>query len=137
MKTILCAMALALPITFGTGAFAQAPPAGAGGASAAASTPAPKQLFAVEIRTGPQWNTALPPNQQALMREHSAHLRKLRDEGRIRFGARDGDVGLVVLEAAHIEEARAWMEADPSIRGGTFRFEIHPFAVFYGGSVGR
>ena len=120
---------MALTLLGGFAALAQAPPA--------ASAPAPKQLFAVEIRTGPQWNTALPPNQQPLMREHSAHLRKLRDEGRIRIGARYGEVGLVVLEAANIEEARSWMEADPSMRGGTFRFEIHPFGVFYGGSVGR
>jgi uncharacterized protein YciI len=43
----------------------------------------------------------------------------------------------VVLEAATIDEARAWIEADPAMRAGTFRFEIHPFGVFYGGTVGR
>jgi uncharacterized protein YciI len=117
---------------------------GAVGAGAQASAPASagapvagRLLFAVEIRSGANWNAALPPNQQAFMREHSAHLRKLRDEGRIRIGARYGDVGLIVLEAATIDEARAWMQADPSMQAGTFRFEIHPFGVFYGGSVGR
>ena len=55
------------------------------------------------------------------MSEHSAKLKKLRDEGRIRIGARYGEVGLVVLGAASIDEARAWIDADPAIRGGTFR----------------
>ena len=111
-------------------------PSGGSPVHASAASPA-KSLFAVEIRTGPQWNAALPPGQQPLMREHSANLRKLRDEGRIRIGARYGEVGLVVLEAATIDEARAWIEADPAVRAGTFRFEIHPFSVFYAGAVGR
>jgi uncharacterized protein YciI len=129
VKTTLLGLALAFALS--SAAFAQVAPA-----SAAAAMPA-KNLFAVEIRTGPQWNAALPPGQQPLMREHSANLRKLRDEGRIRIGARYGEVGLVVLEAATIDEARAWIEADPAMRAGTFRFEIHPFGVFYGGTVGR
>jgi uncharacterized protein YciI len=129
-------IAFALAFVIGAASVAFAQQAAMGTASAPAAGPA-KHLFAVEIRTGPQWNVALPPGQQALMREHSAHLRKLRDEGRIRFGARYGEVGLVVLEATTIGEARAWVEADPSMRGGTFRFEIFPFSVFYGGAVGR
>jgi len=120
----------------GCAAFAQPALAADGSASTPASGAA-RPLFAVEIRTGPRWNAALPPGQQPLMREHSAHLRRLRDEGRIRLGARYGEVGLVVIEAATIDEARAWMEADPSMRGGTFRFEIFPFSVFYGGAVER
>ena len=130
MKKALLGLSMAFALC--SAAFAQAAPASAASAPAAA-----KNLFAVEIRTGPQWNAALPPGQQPLMREHSANLRKLRDEGRIRIGARYGEVGLVVLEAATIDEARAWIEADPTMRAGTFRFEIHPLGVFYGGTVGR
>lgn len=129
IKTSLLGLALALALP--SAAFAQAAPADAASVPAAATN-----LFAVEIRTGPQGNATLPPGEQPLMREHSANLRKLCDEGRIRIAARYGDVGLVVLEAATIEEARAWMEADPAMRAGTFRCEIHPFGVFYGGTVG-
>jgi uncharacterized protein YciI len=136
MRVRRIAFALVFVISAASVAFAQQAAMGTASASAPAASPA-KHLFAVEIRTGPQWNAALPPGQQPLMREHSAHLRKLRDEGRIRFGARYGEVGLVVLEAATIDEARTWMEADPSMRSGTFRFEIFPFSVFYGGAVGR
>ena len=55
------------------------------------------------------------------MRGHSSNLKQLRDDGRIRIGARYGEVGLIVLEAASIDEARAWIDADLAIRGGTFR----------------
>jgi uncharacterized protein YciI len=104
----------------------------------AASVPAPAlRLFAVEIRTGPQWVSALPPGQQPLMREHSANLRKLREEGRIRVGARYGEVGLIVIEAATIDEARAWMDADPAMRAGVFRYEIHPLGVIFPGTLAR
>ena len=134
MTATRLAMALMLTLAAAAAALAQSVPASA---APAASGAVSRGLFAVQIRTGPQWNTALPPNQQAHMREHSAHLHKLREEGRLRIGARFGEVGLVVLEATTIDEARAWMEADPSMRGGTFRYEIHPFSVFYGGAVAR
>ena len=125
-----------LQTTLALGALCAATTSAAQSAASAAAA-ASKPLFAVEFRTGPAWNPALPPGQQAYMREHSANLKKLRDEGRIRIGARYGEVGLVVLEAATIDEARAWIEADPAVKSGTFRFELHPFGVFYGGTVQR
>ncbi|HET9978357.1 MAG TPA: hypothetical protein VFQ20_13035 [Burkholderiaceae bacterium] len=39
--------------------------------------------------------------------------------------------------AATIDEARAWMPAEPSMRAGALRFEVHPCGVFHRGSVGR
>ena len=92
-------------------------------------------LFVAEIRTGPAWDPSRPPQEQPFFRDHAAHLRRLRDAGHIRLGARYADKGLIVLAAATADEARAWMQADPSMQHGTFSFELHPFAVFYGGSV--
>lgn len=139
MKTSLLRF---IALLLGWGLFGVAPAQPAASASApapvAASAAAPTlRLFAVEIRTGPQWNSALPPNQQPLMREHSANLRKLREEGRIRAGARYGEVGLIVVEAANIEEARAWIDADPAMRAGVFRYEIHPLGVIFPGTLSR
>lgn len=123
----------------GLWAAAQAQPAATASAPGPAASAAASalRLFAVEIRTGPQWNSALPPNQQPLMREHSANLRKLREEGRIRIGARYGEVGLIVVEAATIDEARAWMDADPAMRAGIFRYDIHPLGVIFPGTLSR
>jgi uncharacterized protein YciI len=94
------------------------------------------KLFAIEITTGPNWDAAKPPPQQAFFREHSAHLKKLRDEGRIKMGARYAEKGLVVIEAADEAEARGLVESDPSMKSGTFKFTLAEMRVFYPGQVG-
>lgn len=107
---------------------AAAPPA------AAASAPA-GLLFAVEIQTGPAWDPARPPHEQAHFREHSAHLRRLREQGVLVLGARYSDKGLLVLRAADEEQAHAWLRDDPSLRAGVFRYALHEMRVFYGGAL--
>lgn len=111
--------------------------AAASAASATASAPAEPALphFAVEIRTGPGWDTRRPPQEQALFREHSAHLRRLREEGHVMLGARYADKGLLVVAAADTAAVRALFDADPSMKAGTFVYELHPLSVFYGGCV--
>lgn len=104
-------------------------------ASAPASSGAELPLFAIEIKVGPKWDSSKPPQDQAYFREHSAHLRRLRENGSIVLGARYADKGLVVVAAASVEEARRLMDADPSMAAGTFVFEVHPFSVFYPGAV--
>lgn len=75
--------------------------------------PAPDlQLFAIEIKVGPKWDAAKPPHEQALFREHSANLRRLREAGTLVIGARYSDKGLVVLSATSLAEARAMMDQD-------------------------
>ena len=70
------------------------------------------------------------------MKEHSAHLKKLRDEGVINMGARYGDKGLVVISARDESHARDLMSSDPSMQNETFKFALHEMRVFYPGQVG-
>lgn len=113
----------------------------ASAAAQPASTPpatsalAPK-LFAVEITTGPSWDNTKAPQEQAQFREHSAHLRKLREDGHIRMGARYAEKGLIVLSAATEADARLLLDADPSMQAGTFRYALAEMRVFYPGQVG-
>jgi uncharacterized protein YciI len=100
-----------------------------------ASGPAPVALFAIEFTTGPGWDPAKPPDQQPHFAAHAANLRRLRERGVIRIGARYGDKGLVVVAAESAAAARRLLDDDPSIAAGTFAFEVHPFMVFYPGSV--
>lgn len=102
--------------------------------SAAAQAPA-APLYAVEFRTGPGWVAGKPANEQEHFREHSANLRKLREQGALAIGARYADKGFIVLAAESEAAARAMIDADPAVRHGTFVYELHEFAVFYGGSV--
>lgn len=124
----------------GLGLFATSVAAAAGSdktpPSDAAAGPA-TSLYAVEFRTGPAWVANKPPNAQAHFAEHSANLRRLREAGALRIGARYADKGLVVIEAASMDAARDMVDADPSIAAGTFVYEIHEFALFYEGNLTR
>jgi hypothetical protein len=104
-------------------------------AQAPAAAP-PSPLYAALFRTGPKWDAAKPPGEQAFFREHSANLARLRAEGSIVMGARYGDVGLVVVPAATEAQARRLFESDPSVAQGTFTLDVQRFSVFYPGYVG-
>ena len=89
------------------------------------------------FKTGPKWDPAKAPGEQAFFREHSANLAKLRAAGSIVMGARYADVGLVVVSAANEADARKLFETDPSLAAGTFVLDVHRFSVFYPGTVGN
>lgn len=114
---------LALVLVNWTGLAAQTPPA-----------PTPK-MFAVRLTTGPAWDAAKPPNDQAGMREHSANIARLRREGMLVLGARFGEVGLLVLRVPDAAAAAAQFEPDPTIAAGVFKFQVDAFAPFAHGST--
>lgn len=97
--------------------------------------PMEPSLFAVEIKVGPNWDATKPPQEQAYFQEHSTNLRRMREDGNLILGARYSDKGLVVVAASSAEDVRSMMGADPSIAAGTFVFEVHPFNVFYPGTL--
>ncbi len=103
---------------------------------AAAQAPAATDpLFAVELRTGPQWDASRKPHEQAHFREHSANLKSMRDAGHVKVGARYADKGFLVVAAPSEAAVRALMDADPSVQAQVFAYDVHPFAVFYPGCV--
>ncbi|MDJ0940329.1 MAG: YciI family protein [Woeseiaceae bacterium] len=104
-------------------------------AQEASTADANLSLFAVEIKIGPNWDAAKAPSDQAFFKEHSANLKRLRDEGHIVMGARYSDIGLIIIAAATKEAVRTMMDQDPSMSAGTFVFEVHAFNVFYPGLV--
>ena len=95
----------------------------------------PKKLFAVEIKTGPNWDTSKTPYEQAYFKEHSANLKRMRDAGHIVMGARYSDIGLIIISAESAENVREFMAQDPSMEAGTFKYEVHAMNVFYPGMV--
>jgi uncharacterized protein YciI len=96
---------------------------------------APLRTFAVSFRAGPSWNPAQAPSEQKHFADHSANLRKLRQEGRIVLGGRFGEVGLVLLRARSEEEARALLAADPALAAGIFAAQVEPWSTFMSGAV--
>lgn len=103
--------------------------------TASAQTPPPPKLFAVRLTTGPAWDTAKSPNEQAGMREHSANIARLRRDGVLVLGGRFGEVGLMVLRVPDEAAARAQFEADPTIAAGTFKVQIDEYRPFAHGST--
>jgi uncharacterized protein YciI len=100
-------------------------------------TPAPAtRFFAVEFRTGPRWDAAKPPGEQAYFQDHSQNLKRLRQEGRILLGGRYSDKGFLVVSGSAEEEIRKLFEADPSVANQVFAFDVHEFRPFYPGCVG-
>lgn len=102
---------------------------------AGGAAPDESRLFAVEITVGPQWDASRPAHEQRYFPEHSATLKRLRDSGVLVIGARYSDKGLVVLAADDETHVRAMMDEDPSIKAEVFQYQVHPFNVFYGGTV--
>ena len=100
-----------------------------------ATTPPQGKLYIVEIKTGPQWDANKPAHEQSKFREHSANLKAIRDQGKLVLGARYADKGLIIVESATEQEARALFEQDPSIAEGVFAYTIFEFNVFYSGTV--
>lgn len=128
MRTVT-ALLLTAVLALTAPSFAQPP-----GAPTTAAPPVP--LYAAVYKTGPKWDAAKPPGEQAFFKDHSAHLAKLRAAGTIVMGARYADVGLIVVSAATEADAREIFEADPSVAAGTFAVDVHRFSVFYSGFVG-
>jgi uncharacterized protein YciI len=108
-----------------------------GGPPAAPPAAAREPLFAILFRTGPAWDPAKPPPEQAHFKEHSANLAALRKAGKIVTGGRYADVGLVVVRAADKDAAQALLAGDPSLAAGLFRAEVHPWMTLYEGCVTR
>ncbi len=99
------------------------------------AAPPESVLFAVEITVGPNWDGTKPAHEQAYFREHSRNLKRLRDSGALVMGARYADKGLVLIAASDDVKVRDMLEEDASIRAGIFRYQVHPFVVFYGGTL--
>lgn len=102
---------------------------------ASAEKPPPLHSFAARFTAGPNWNVDVPPPAQTGFAGHSANLKRLRNEGLVQFGARYGEVGLVVVLAPDIKTARALFAADPSLTAGTFVLQLDLFSAFYHGST--
>ena len=110
-----------------------------GQSSAPVASPSPNatgEVYALVFRTGPSWDKAKPPGEQAFFADHSKNLRDMRAEGRLLLGGRFSDQGLVLVRAASVDEARALVDRDPSVKNGTFQAEVHLFRPFMPGCVG-
>ena len=95
----------------------------------------PPRLYAVRLSTGPAWDAAKSPNDQAGMKEHSANIARLRREGTLVLGARFGELGLLVLRVPDEAAVRAQLGPDPTVASGVFKIQIDVFSPFAHGTT--
>ena len=100
-------------------------------ATAFAEEAAPLPRFIVHLETGPKWDPELPPGEQTQFREHSANMNRLRNDGTILFGARYGEYGLLILEAASLQSVAELLDQDPGVAAGIFKYRVEPISIFY------
>ena len=79
-----------------------------------------KPYFIVLLVAGPKYQPGDPPEHKALLPKHLAHIRKLIEAKKLRFAGPTMDEGRVmgvgVVAAPNIEQAKAWMDEDPAPR---------------------
>src|SRR5579859_1026228 len=106
----------------------------AAAALAAASAAAAAQPFFLLIYSpGPAWKPGVPVAQQALA-PHGKYMASLAADGRLVAGGPllDADGGMAILHAADAEAARAILAADPAVKAGIMKAEIHGWSPQFG-----
>ena len=79
------------------------------------------------------FNDDATPEEQKVMSRHFAYLKELLKSGKLvlagpaETGARP--FGIIVVEAASIEEARQIMNGDPSVKARIMEAEVFPFGL--------
>ena len=81
------------------------------------------------LKHGPNYNVAGMPKE--LKSAHIANVMSLLESGKAVIAGPlgdDGDIaGIFVFRAKSAEEARNWAEADPAVKAGFFKAEMHPW----------
>lgn len=90
-----------------------------------------EQMFIVHFETGANWDESAPPAEQPQFHEHSANLKRLRQERTILFGARYADLGVIIIRADSLDSANALISADPGVQAGIFEYRVESLSVFY------
>ena len=85
------------------------------------------------LNKGPKWTAEDSPATHQLQVEHLWNIRRMLDARTfVSAGPLDGGgdrLGVAVIAAASLEEARTIAAADPAVKAGRLAVEIHPWWV--------
>ncbi|MGQ0760849.1 MAG: YciI family protein [Acidobacteriota bacterium] len=89
------------------------------------------QFHMALLKKGPKWDGNSDPAKNPTLKQHLAYFVSLLDSGRAIIGGPTPEstdlAGIYILRAQSAEEAKAWAEADPAVKGGLFTAEMHPW----------
>lgn len=88
------------------------------------------------LRKGQAWTAGQTPETQKIQEGHMAHLNASAKTGKLVIAGPLGDNGdirgILVYKTATVDEARAIAEADPAVKAGRLRVELHKWFVTKG-----
>lgn len=89
------------------------------------------QFHMALLKKGPKWDGVMEPAKNPTLRQHIAYFVSLLDSGKAIIGGPTPDskdlAGIYILRANSAEEAKAWTDEDPAVKGGLFTAEMHPW----------
>jgi uncharacterized protein YciI len=89
------------------------------------------QFHMAILAKGPKWDGVMEPAKNPTLRQHIAYFVSLLDSGKAIIGGPTPDskdlAGIYILRANSAEEAKAWTDEDPAVKGGLFTAEMHPW----------
>jgi uncharacterized protein YciI len=89
------------------------------------------QFHMALLKKGPKWETTPPAERNKIMQQHLANVLSMLDSGKAVIAGPMGDdtavAGIFILRAQSAEEAKTWVDADPSVKAGLFVAEMHPW----------
>ena len=88
------------------------------------------------LKKGQAWTAEKTPETQKIQEGHMAHLNASGKSGKLVIAGPlgdDGDIrGILVYKTATVDEARSIAEADPAVKAGRLRVELHKWLVTRG-----
>lgn len=94
-------------------------------------------LYVVTYTTGSSWDVNKPPHEQPHFKAHSARLGQLRKDGVIKFGARYGEKGMIVISAITYSAAKEIIAIDSAVINKLFAADVQRLNIFYDGCLER
>lgn len=95
----------------------------------------PKQfIYVLRLEKAMYDSAAWTPEKSKIVQEHFAYLQKLHSDGILVLAGRaetdlDKTFGIVVFEAASLEEAKLIAESDPAVKNKIMNVEVFPFGI--------
>jgi uncharacterized protein YciI len=89
------------------------------------------QFHMALLRTGPKWESTKEQDRNSILQQHLANVMSMLDSGKAVIAGPMADhsdlAGIFILRASSVEEAKTWVDNDPSVKAGLFTAEMHPW----------
>lgn len=89
----------------------------------------PPVYFAIFHTPGPNWDWSKDYREQPGVMSHVEYMSGFSDAGKMVFGGPflDGSGGMMILDAANMEEAEKAASENPTVKSGLLKFQIRPW----------